>query len=180
MDLTAITGQAVESRHLLDVHLGETIAPYVALEPLKVLLPLKHGDTTIPTDGIGPGGVRLGGLERRMRGRWQTVSAVWEGNKAPANKLNLLGQLDYLHKLSSQLEWRRDPGARPIRIVYSSAGQPTASLVQDDSALVDYKLFWVACKNTEEASYLLAVINSDALQTAVTPLMSKGQLRGKS
>ena len=175
LDLTAITGQAVESRHLLDVHLGETIAPYVALEPLKVLLPLKHGDTTIPTDGIGPGGVRLGGLERRMRGRWQTVSAVWEGNKAPANKLNLLGQLDYLHKLSSQLEWRRDPGARPIRIVYSSAGQPTASLVQDDSALVDYKLFWVACKNTEEASYLLAVINSDALQTAVTPLMSKGQ-----
>ena len=41
--------------------------------------------------------------------------------------------------------------------------------------MVDYKLFWVACRNTEEASYLLAIINSDALQTAMTPLMSKGQ-----
>ena len=175
LDLTAITEQAVESLHLFDIHLGETIAPYVVLEPLKALLPLKRGDTTIPTDGTGPGGIRPGGLEWRMRGRWQTVSALWEGNKAPANKLNLLGQMDYLHKLSSQLEWQRDPGTRPIRIVYTSAGQPTASLVQDDTVVVDYKLFWVACRNTEEASYLLAIINSDALQTAVTPLMSKGQ-----
>ena len=151
LDLTAITGQTVESRHLFSVHLGETIAPYVALQPLKALLPLRQGDATIPAEADGPGGVRLGGLEGRMRDRWQTVSAFWERNKAPANQLHLLGQLDYLHKLSSQLEWQREPGARPIRIVYASAGQPTASLVQDDSVLVDYKLFWVACKNTEEA-----------------------------
>ena len=175
LDLTAITGQTVESRHLFSVHLGETIAPYVALQPLKALLPLRQGDDAIPVEVGGLGGIRLGGLNRRMRDRWQTISALWERNKAPANQLNLLGQLDYLHKLSSQLEWQREPGARPIRIVYASAGQPTASLVQDDSVLVDYKLFWVACKNTEEASYLLAIINSDALQTAVRPLMSKGQ-----
>ena len=62
MDLTAITGQTVENRHLFDVHLGETIAPYVALEPLKVLLPLKREDVAIPTDDDGPGGIRLGGL----------------------------------------------------------------------------------------------------------------------
>ena len=73
LDLTAITGQTVENRHLFDVHLGETIAPYVALEPLRVLLPLKRGDVAIPTDDNGPGGIRLGGLERRMRERWQTV-----------------------------------------------------------------------------------------------------------
>ena len=175
LDLTAITGQTVERQHLFEVHLGETVAPYVVLEPLKTLLPLKQDDAALPVEADGPGGVHLGGLERRMRDRWQTVSAFWERNKAPANQLNLLGQLDYLHKLSSQLEWQREPGARPIRIVYASAGQPTASLVQDDSILVDYKLFWVACKNTEEASYLLAIINSDALQTAVRPLMSKGQ-----
>ena len=41
--------------------------------------------------------------------------------------------------------------------------------------MVDYKLFWVTCKNSEEANYLLAIINSDALQEAVRPLMSKGQ-----
>ena len=68
-----------------------------------------------------------------------------------------------------------DSGARPIRLVYTSAGQPTASLIQNDEVLVDYKLFWVTCKNSEEANYLLAIINSDALQEAVRPLMSKGQ-----
>ena len=32
-----------------------------------------------------------------------------------------------------------------------------------------------ACRTTEEANYLLSIINSDALKVAVTPLMSKGQ-----
>ena len=175
LDLTEITGQTVERRHLFDVHLGETIVPYVALEPLKALLPLKRGDVAIPTDDDGPGGIRLGGLDRRMRERWQTVSHLWEGNKALANNLNLLGQLDYMGKLSSQLEWQRDAGDRPVRLVYTSAGQPTASIIEDDEIVVDYKLFWVACKNTDEANFLLAVINSNALQEAVRPLMSKGQ-----
>ena len=54
LDLTDIVGQTVENRHLFNVHLGETVAPYVALEPLKALLPLKRGDIAIPTDDDGP------------------------------------------------------------------------------------------------------------------------------
>ena len=175
LDLMAITGQTVENRHLFDVHLGETIAPYVALEPLKALLPFKQGDATIPTDFDGPGGIRLGGLERRMRERWQTVSRLWEDNKALANSLNLLGQLDYLHKLSSQLEWQRDAGDRPVRVVYTKSGEPTAALLHDSGPLADHLLYWITCRTIDEANYLLAVINSDALQEAVRPLMSKGQ-----
>ena len=175
LDLTAITGQTVENRHLFDVHLGETIVPYVALDPLKALLPLKRGDTTIPTDDKGPGGIRLGGLERRMRERWQTVSDLWETNKAPVNTLSLLSQLDYLHKLSSQLEWQSDPNDRPVRLVYTSSGQPTAAILHDDAALVENLLFWVACKDTDEANYLLAIINSAALYDAVSDIMPKGQ-----
>ena len=175
MDLTAITGRTVEKTHLFNVHLGETIAPYVTLEPLKALLPIKQGEAAIPANDRGPGGIRLGGLDRRMRERWQTVSGLWEENKAPANRLNLLGQLDYMGKLSSQLEWQSDPQDRPVRVVYTSAGQPTASIIEDDRMVVDYKLFWIACKDSLEANWLLAIINSDALQEAVKPLMSKGQ-----
>ena len=132
LDLTDITGQTVEKRHLFDVHLGETVAPYVTLEPLKALLPLKQGDSAISTDDDGPGGIRLGQLERRMRERWQTASSLWEKNKALANNLNLLSQLDYMGKLSSQLEWQQDAGDRPVRVVYTSAGQPTAAIIEDD------------------------------------------------
>ena len=175
LDLAAITGQTVENRHLFNVHLGETIAPYVALEPLKALLPLKQGDAAIPTDDNGPGGIRLGGLERRMRERWQTVSRLWEDNKALANNLNLLGQLDYYGKLSAQLDWQRNTGERSIRVLYNQSGAPTAALVEDDRTLVDYTLFWIACKDRQEANYLLAIINSQVLYKAVSPMMAKGQ-----
>ena len=174
LDLTAITGQTVEKRHLFSVHLGETVAPYVNLEPLRVLLPLKQGDAAIPTDDDGPGGIRLGGLERRMRERWQTVSRLWEENKALANNLNLLSQLDYMGKLSSQLEWQVNPNGRPVRLVYTSSGQPTAAILSDDAALVENLLFWVACRDADEANYLLAVINSEALYESVSGMMPKG------
>ena len=175
LDLTAITGQTVENRHLFNVHLGETIAPYVALEPLKALLPLKRGDAAIPTDDNGPGGIRLGGLERRMRGRWQTVSRLWADNKALANRLNLLERLDYVHNLSSQLEWQNNPSDRTVRLVYTTSGQPTAGLLREDEILVDHVLYWISCRNIAEANYLLAIINSVALYNAVSGMMPKGQ-----
>lgn len=175
LDLTAISGQTVEESHLFNVHLGETVVPYGTLEPLKALLPLKQGDAAIPADDNGPGGIRLGGLGQRMRERWRTVSALWEDNKAPANRLNLLGQLDYLHKLSSQLEWQKASDDAQVRVVYSKSGEPTAAILHDKKALVENVLFWVPCRNADEANYLLAIINSDALTEAVTPLMTKGQ-----
>ena len=175
LDLVAITGQTVERRHLFDVHLGETVAPYVTLEPLKALLPLKQGDAAIPTDDHGPGGIRLGGLERRMRGRWRTVNRFWEDNKALANKLNFLEQLDYMSKLSSQLTRQANPDNGRVRVLYNQSGTPTATLLEDPAALVDYTLYWITCQDIREANYLLAIINSDVLYKSVESLMPKGQ-----
>ncbi len=166
LDLTAITSQTIESRHIFDVHLGETIVPYVALEPLKALLPLKRGDAAIPTDDDSPRGIRLGGLEWRMRERWQTISRLWEDNKSLVNELNLLERVDYVHNLSSQLEWQNNSGGRPVRMVYTTSGQPTAVLLGDDEILVDHVLYWISCQTMEEANYLLAIINSNKLQEA--------------
>ena len=167
LDLAAITGQTIEDRHRFAVHLGETLAPYVTLDPLNAMLPLNRGEPHIPTDSDVTRGINLGSLERRMRDRWQTVSGLWEQNKASANKLSLLGQLDYYGKLSAQLDWQQNPGNKPVRVVYNQSGAPTAALLQDDNALVDYTLFWIACDNVQEANYLLAIINSDTLATAV-------------
>ena len=117
----------------------------------------------------------MGGLSQRMRDRWRIVSSLWEENRAAANKMNLLGQLDYYGKLSSQLEWRQDPGDRPVRVAYNQSGAPTAALIQGGESLVDYTLFWIACSDMQEANYLLAIINSQALYEAVASLMPKGQ-----
>ena len=162
LDLTAITGQSVESAHLFDVHLGETLVPYGTLEPLQALLPLRQGETAIPVDTSGVGGIRLGGLDR-----WRRVSAFWVANKAEATELDLLGQLNYMSKLGSQIEWQRDHGKRLVRVVYSKPGEPTAALLRDDATIIDHLLFWITCKNEREAYYLLAIINSRTLATAV-------------
>ena len=36
-------------------------------------------------------------------------------------------------------------------------------------------MFWITCEDLQEAHYLLAIINSQALYDAVSPLMAKGQ-----
>ena len=167
LDLASIAQQTVEASHIFDVHLGETLVPYATLDPLKAILPLRRSDSEIPIDSEGSGGIRLGGLERRMRDRWRIVSGLWEDNKAAANNLDLLGQLDYFGKLSAQLDWQRIPGERRIRVVYAGWGAPTAAILTDDDHIVDYKLFWISCKDFQEANYLLAIINSEFLAAAV-------------
>ena len=175
LDLSAISEQTIESAHVYDVHLGETVVPYATLPPLKAVLPVRRGEDSIPTDAEGVGGIRLGGLDRRMRQRWQTISGIWEENKARANRLNLLGQLDYISKLSSQLEWMKDSKDRPVRVVYTKSGEPTAALIQDDNVIVDHLLYWIACESVQEAYYLLAIINSRTLSEAASQFMSRGQ-----
>ena len=141
--------------------------PYATLGPLKALLPLKTGDSEIPADKNGVGGVRIGRLARRMRVRWQTISHLWNENKRQVTKLDLLERLDYHGELSAQLEWQQNSGQRPVRILYTSSGQPTAVLLRDNRAMVENVLFWVTCRDSLEAHYLLAVINSDTVATAV-------------
>ena len=175
LDLTAISEQTVEAAHVFNAHLGETVVPYATLEPLQAVLPLRQGQYEMPTGEKDVGGVRVGGLSKRMRDRWQTVSNLWEDNKTAANKLNLSGQLDYYGKLSSQLDWQQNPGGRPVRVVYNSSGQPTAALTPDGESIVDYTLFWIDCKDMQEGHYLLAIINSASLYDAVSPFMAKGQ-----
>ena len=175
LDLTAITGQTIEKAHLFDVYLGETVVPYATLTPLKALLPLKQSDDELPVDANGTGGIHLGGLEQRMRGRWQQVSGLWEQHKGANDKKTLLGRLDYHRELSAQLEWHKKDENQPIRVAYTSAGEPTAAIIAESDAIIDYKLFWATCKDEQEAHYVLAIINSRTLYKAAQSLMSKGQ-----
>ena len=175
LDLTAITGQTIEKAHLFDVHLGETVVPYATLTPLKALLPLKQSDTELPVDANGTGGIHLGGLEQRMRGRWQQVNTLWEQHKGAKDKKTLLDRLDYHRELSAQLKWRENDKGTPIRVAYTASGQSTAAIIDTHDAIIDYTLFWASCRDNQEAHYLLAIINSRTLYETVKPLMAKGQ-----
>ena len=167
LDLQRLDTRTVEADHVYDTYLGETVVPYATLDPLKAVLPINPVSGELEKDDTISHGIRSGSLMRNMQRRWRDVDTIWAENKSSANSLGLLDQLDYYGKLSSQLSWQNDNEFRPLRIVYTAAGAPTAAVIDDDQAIIDYKLFWVTCQTVEEANYLLAIINSETLAEAV-------------
>ncbi len=128
LDLTAITGQTVEAQHVYDVHLGETLAPYVTLDPLKAVLPVKRGESR-DSQGQERGGRHTPRwLARRCEGAGRPSARLGKTRTAKANKLNLLGQLDYYGKLSAQLAWQEDPGGPVRSALCTPVREPTAAM----------------------------------------------------
>ena len=186
-DVSALHGNVAHEDNLFDVYLGESIAPYVTLPPLTAVLPVDKPSMTLPLDhgshsaNSKSGAVKQNArqidtakLDSRMRTRWNTMSSLWDANKGKNDKKSLYENLNYLSKLTNQLAWLRAPGNRPVRIAYSSSGAPTATLITDDQAILDYTLFQVNCVNLDEAYYLLAIVNSETLASAVNQFMPKG------
>ena len=161
----------IERDHVWPIHLGQTLAPYVLLEPRHVVLPLsRRGGELIKDDG-GIDGIAPSALGRRMRRRWLSMNQLWLEHRNENTDLDLLTQIDYGSKLAAQRTPHPD---RPHRIVYGAAGHPTAALLEAN-AIVDVRLVWVDCQTSEEAYYLLAILNSRTLEDAVKPFMSMGQ-----
>ena len=170
LELPELANQAIEAEHVFDVHLGETVAPYVLLEPLKAVLPLSKSTGELVKKESGWYGIDPLSLGQRMRRRWQIVNKLWDEHKNTNNKLGMLGRLDYFGNLRAQEAMNFNGKSY---VVYPQSGRPTAAIVSNPS-IIDYRLFWIEC-TLDEAKYLTAIINSTELETQVEPLMSKGQ-----
>ena len=122
---------------------------------------------TMPQDATGE--VDKQELDANMRARWEKMERLWDANKSKNDTKSLTQNLNWLNKLTSQLDYLRDPGDCPVRIAYTQSGRPTAALINDSEAILDRKLYQVTCRDLDEAHYLLAIINSDALAKAAKP-----------
>ena len=173
--------QIVSGDNLFTVYLGECLAPYATLPPLTAALPVSKATMTMPLDHadceeLSGGFIRHNAcevdeqeLDGRMRSRWEKMEWLWEANRGKTDTKSLSQRLNYHSILTSQLDYLRDPGGRPVRIAYTQSGRPTASMIIDKKAILDRNLYQVICRNQEEAYYLLAIINSDALAKAAKP-----------
>ena len=181
-DVGVLDGNVAHADNLFDVYLGESIAPYVTLPPLTAALPVDKLSMTLPLDHRScPANPKTGNirhnecvvntaqLDTRMRSRWNTMESLWDANKGKNDKKSLYQRLNYHNILTSQLDWLRNPGDRPVRIAYSAHGEPTAALISDDKAVLEEKLYQVTCRDLDDAYYLLAIINSNALAQAAKP-----------
>ena len=180
--LTQLEG-VVSNDNLFDVYLGECVAPYVTLHPLKAALPVHRVTMTIPLNHENCEAnkhnacrLEVAELHSTMQRRWNNAAEMYrEAHKNQAIK-DLYSNLNHLNKLTSQLEYLQGTitNDETVRVVYTESGQPTAAIIRDNRAIVDRTLYQTVCQSEDEARYVLALINSNALAAATAPFMPKG------
>jgi hypothetical protein len=141
--------------------LGESIAPFRLLNMATAIVPWERGGLMGSRTAVNRGYAHLAAWLRQ-------AERIWDANRA--SELSLYEQLDYYGKLGSQFPLRQ------LRVLYSKSGtQPAAAIVQDDRAIVDHTLYWMAPANIDEARYLTSILNSETARARTEGLQSEGQ-----
>ena len=107
-----------------------------------------------------------------MQRRWNNTAAMFRDAHKNQEIKDLYDRVNHQNTLTSQLEYLRDAiaaGAQ-IRMAYTRAGRPTATIIKDNHAILENALFQTVCKSKSEAYYLIATINSNELAKQAKPL----------
>ena len=168
----------VSNDHLFDVYLGECIAPYVALDPLKAALPVHRTTMIMPLnhnecDGDKHDACRLdvSGLHHTMARRWNNAAEMYSKAHQKQTIKDLYDRLNYQKIFTSQLQYLQVAitNTEMIRVAYTQSGQPTAAIIRDHHAIVDRKLYQTLCRSEHEAHYVTAILNSNELAARANP-----------
>lgn len=153
---------SVERQFVRPVHLGDSILPFRELPPRVGVIPwdgqrLLHG-----------GDERLD-LYPGLAAWWRRAEQLWETHRA-SDSMTLRDRINYQRTLQAQFP------AGQHRVVYSKAGMyMAAARVCDPAVVIENTLYWAATSSAEEAHYLTAVLNSNALLELVRPLQARGE-----
>ena len=168
----------VSNEHLFDVYLGECIAPYVELDPLKAALPVHRSTMTMPLshedcEANKHDNCRLevSELHPTIQRRWNNAVELYrEAHKNQAIK-DLYNRLNHQSILTSQLQYLQGAitNDEMVRVAYSSSGEPTAAIIWNNHAIVDYKAFQTICHSEAEAHYVTAILNSNQMASQAKP-----------
>ena len=83
--------------------------------------------------------------------------------------------------MTSQLEYLRESitGKGTTRVAYTQSGRPTATIIRDNHAIIDRKLYQTVCQSEAEARYLMALLNSNELAIRAKPFCPTNWAKGK-
>jgi hypothetical protein len=160
-DLPSLEG-VIEERFLRPVLLGASIAPFRVLGSVLGVVTwngeeLLHGGHDRLDDHTG------------LADYWRRAEAVWNEHRR-SDSLDLIDRQDYHRGLSAQFP------IPPTRVVYSKAGvRLAATVVRDDRAVIDHKLYWATAASIDESRYLVAILNTAELTERVQPYQARGE-----
>ena len=178
----------VHNDHLFDVYLGECIAPYMALAPLKAALPVHRPTMTMPVnhddcEETSSGWIKHDAcyleeeeLHLTMQRRWNNAADMFREAHKGRGITELFDNMNHLHKLTSQLDYLQFAiaGGATTRIAYTEAGRPTAAIITDHHAILDTNLYQTICQSEDEAYYLVAILNSQTIEERADIFRPKG------
>ena len=168
----------VHNDHLFDVYLGECIAPYLALDPLKAVLPVHRTTMTMPLNHDDSSDdkhetyrLEVEALHATMQRRWNNAVELFREAHKDRSINELLDNLNHLNKMTDQLEYLRAAakGDDTVRVAYATSGEPTAAIIENASTLVESTAYQTICQSKREACYILAIINSNELARQAKP-----------
>ena len=162
----------VEGRYLFRAVMAKHLLPFHLLEPDHVVLPMARNGTGPIMLGVDA--LRRRG-DRRMAAWLQAVEKHWGKHRGKKTGLSAVERLDFQHGLTNQ---RADSGAL---VLYNASGMHVAACAVEAGAfggrlVVDHKLYWAECASLDEALYVAAVLNSEAVNDAIKPFQSLGLL----
>ncbi|MBN9563183.1 MAG: N-6 DNA methylase [Alphaproteobacteria bacterium] len=157
----------VEVEFLRQLVLGETIAPFRLLETATAVIPLE-GRTLLDAAGARGSG------HRHLSAWLHDVEVKWAEHGTKKNdgslRTSLIANIDHMRKLSVQAE------QASTRVLYTASGtRLSACRISASDAFVYHGAYWAAVRGANEAGYLLAIINSNAVLSKITDLQPHGQ-----
>ncbi|MGH7985886.1 MAG: Eco57I restriction-modification methylase domain-containing protein [Candidatus Binataceae bacterium] len=161
-DLEPLRG-SVEKEFLKPLYLGESIAPFRLLKPAEAVIPWSAKSARL-LDAASARNSGYSGLAEWLR----QAETIWGQHRR--RKISLTEQLDFYGKLSAQMP------APELRVIYSASGtNPAAAILKDSAAVIEHSLYWSGTERIEDASYLTAILNSEALRMKIASRQAKGQ-----
>lgn len=166
-DVETLTG-VVEDQFVYPIILGESLMPYRVRTTRTAVLPT-DGQTLFAADDL------LIDAHPGLAAWWRNAEQVYNRLKPASTRHDLLGQINYQSKLVKQF-----PSA-PHRVAYTGRGAiTTAARIANPRVVVDHALYWLPVASAEEAAYVTAVLNADALHRRIEGALSQGLFGGRN
>ena len=162
-DLEPLRGN-VERRFLRPVYLGESVVPFRVLSPPLAVIPWEPESERLldATAAARAGYPHLASWMAR-------AEEVW-GVHRSSDRLSFSERIDYHRGLASQFP------PPTLRVVYAASGsKPVAAILRDSAAVIEHALYWTDVASLDEAQYLSATLNSEALRAEVEDRQARGQ-----
>lgn len=154
----------IEIEMLRPVYLGESIGPYRVFSPVLGIIPWNDKSKNVMDSEEA---LKAG---YRDLARWLVeAEKLWDDEGTGG--MSLRQRWNYNRAISAHFP------ATSIRVLYAASGtQPAAvKLTGDRRGIAEHKLYWGACKSTEEADYLCAILNSETARFRAEQWQSEGQ-----